>query len=87
MKTHQCSRAEALKKIKCYKCQKRGHFAKDCNEDAEDEVDDSDEEISDEEIQKPQAKAEARRRAIVLTWHTFPTMWTQAKITSVSLHH
>ena len=29
MKTHQCSRAEALKKIKCYKCQKRGHFACD----------------------------------------------------------
>ncbi len=33
MKTHQCSGAEALKKIKCYKCQKRGH---DCNEDTED---------------------------------------------------
>ena len=40
MKTHQCSRVEALKKIKCYKCQKRGHFAK---EDAEDGDDDSDE--------------------------------------------
>jgi hypothetical protein len=36
MKTHQCSRAEALKKIKCYKCQKSGQFAKDCNVDAED---------------------------------------------------
>jgi len=52
MKTHRCSRAEALKKIKSYKCQKRGHFAKDCNKVAEDGDDDSDEEISDEEIQK-----------------------------------
>jgi hypothetical protein len=75
MNTHQCSRAEKLKKIKCYKCQKRGHFAKDCNEDVEDEDDDSDEEISDEEIQKPQAKGKSKK----ITWHTFPTMRTQAK--------
>ena len=63
MKSHQCSRAEALKKIKCYKCQKRGHFAKDCNDNAEDGDDDSDEEISDEEIQKPQAKAKSKKKS------------------------
>ena len=63
MKTHQCSRAEVLKKIKCCKCQKRGYFAKDCNEDAEDGDDDSDEEISDEEIQKPQAKVKSKKKS------------------------
>ena len=57
MKTHRCSRAEALKKIK-----KRGHFAKDCNKVAEDGDDDSDEEISDEEIQQPQAKGKSKKK-------------------------
>ena len=59
MKTHQCSRAEALKKIKCYKCQKRGHFSKDCNEDAENGPDDS-----DEEIQKSPAKSMSNKKSL-----------------------
>ena len=58
MKTHRCSRAEALKKIK-----KRGHFAKECNKVAEDGDDNSDEEISDEEIQKPQAKGKSKQKS------------------------
>ena len=57
MKTHQCSRAEALKKIKCYKCQKRGHFAKEGGDDY------SDEEISDEETKKPQAKGKSKNKS------------------------
>jgi len=57
--THRCSRAEALKKIKSYKCQKRGH----CNKVAEDGGDNSDEEISDEEIQQPQAKSKSKKKS------------------------